>query len=90
MAQQEQLDVLDISASAAAKPQLQQRHEDQVDERQDHRTILSVTACDADVPRQTGVLTPFGEPGGHPAAAHGSGSRLRSGGGFLGRLGRGS
>ena len=33
MAQQEQLDVLPVHASAAAKQQLQQRHEDQVDER---------------------------------------------------------
>ena len=59
MAQHEQLDVLDVYASAAAKQQLQQRHEDQVDERQDHRTILSGTACDADVPGQTSVLAPF-------------------------------
>jgi hypothetical protein len=43
MAQQEQLDVPDVNASAAAKQQLQQRHEDQIDERQDHRAILSGT-----------------------------------------------
>jgi hypothetical protein len=43
VAQHEQLDVLDVDASAAAKQQLQQRHEDHVDERQDHRAILSGT-----------------------------------------------
>jgi hypothetical protein len=59
MAQHEQLDVLGVDASAAAKQQLQQRHEDQVDERQDHRTILSGTTCDADVPGQTSILAPF-------------------------------
>jgi antibiotic biosynthesis monooxygenase (ABM) superfamily enzyme len=40
MAQHEQLDVLDLDAPAA-KQQLQQGNERQVDERQDHRTILS-------------------------------------------------
>jgi hypothetical protein len=58
MAQHEQLDVLDVDASAAATQQRQQRHEDQVDERQDHRAILPGTPCD-DVPRQTRVLAPF-------------------------------
>ena len=36
MAQHEQLDVLDVDAAAAAKQQLHQRPEDQVDELQDH------------------------------------------------------
>ena len=44
MAQHEQLHVLDLDAPAAAKQQLQQRDEGQVDERQDHRTILSAPA----------------------------------------------
>jgi hypothetical protein len=44
MAQHEQLKVLDLDAPATAKQQLQQRNERQVDERQDHRTILSAPA----------------------------------------------
>jgi hypothetical protein len=44
MAQHEQLKVLDLDAPAA-KQQLQQRNERQVDERQDHRTILSAPAA---------------------------------------------
>src|SRR5256885_15736764 len=58
MAQHEQLDVLDVDASAAAKQQLQQRHEDQVDERPDHRAILS-GSLRRRLPKQTRVLAPF-------------------------------
>jgi hypothetical protein len=39
-----QLDVLDINAPTAADQQLQQRHEGELDERQDHRATLSERA----------------------------------------------
>jgi hypothetical protein len=48
MAKHEQLDVLGISAPAAAKQQPQQRHKREVDERQDHRAILSEPAITPD------------------------------------------
>jgi hypothetical protein len=57
MAQHEQLKVLDLDAPATAKQQPQQRHEDQIDKRQDHRTILSAPAT-PELPRRSGFWHP--------------------------------
>jgi hypothetical protein len=65
MAQLEQLDVLDVDASAAAKQQLQQRHEEQVDDRQDHRAILSGTAATPTFQGRPAFWHPSRRPGSH-------------------------
>jgi hypothetical protein len=59
MAQHEQLDVPDLDAPAAAKQQPQQRNERQVDERQDHRTILAAPAMPK-LPGRSGFWHPSG------------------------------
>ena len=59
MAQHQQLKVPDLDAPATAKQQLQQRNERQVDERQDHRTILSAPAT-PQLPGRSGFWHPSG------------------------------
>ena len=62
MAQHQQLKVPDLDAPATAKQQLQQRNERQVDERQDHRTILSAPAT-PELPGRSGFVTLQGHKG---------------------------
>jgi hypothetical protein len=69
MAQHEQLKVLDLDAPTTAKQQLQQRNERQVDERQDHRTILSAPAT-PELPGRSRFWHPSGREAELPAPRH--------------------